>query len=123
MADETVQQSLVRVLEALRSTESLLRSAIDDKSVAAEKLTILEVKLENIEKGVASLTSVVRGNGQEGLQIRVKLVEDHLSAIEKAATKKSEMAAVTTKGKWTMWAAVISGVAGLITSIITAFVK
>lgn len=114
--DET-KQTLEGILSALKASESTLKAVVQDKNVTASKLTTLEVKLEIIEQDMKSLLHIVRGNGSDGLQTRMKLIEDHVISLEKESSRRKAIEVAESKGKWVLWAAVISGLAGLVTSI------
>jgi len=121
-----MEQTLKHVLEALRSTEELLKSVLEDKELSREKLTTVEVKLENVEKDLDSLLHIIRGNGTEGLQIKTRLIEEKIQALEEKLDKRHEevvrLKLENTKGKWGMYAAIVSGILGFVTAVGVALV-
>jgi len=120
------KDTLEKVLEALKSSESMLNAMVANKTAIAEKLTTLDVKLENVEKETEFLTQIVHGF-DGGLQVSAKLMENRLGALEEKINERySEWMTVKiegAKGKWILAAAAISGLAGLITSVVSVLLK
>lgn len=115
--NDNMEETLKQVLDALRSTEELLRDVLRDKDLDRNKLTTVEVKLANVEQNLYALLQVVRGDGTEGLQGRTLLLEDRMQLLhEIVKTLREEKEAVSKQnntGRWSLYVAIATGLLAL----------
>lgn len=130
--DEKIQTGLSHVLEALKCTESLLRSVLEDKYANNEKIFAIEMKLQNAEKEIKSLLDVVRGNGRGGLWLRSSLFEKELetlnykfealsSKVDTLYERRERERSEADRNRVAVYIAVLTGIVSTVVAILSKF--
>jgi len=114
---------LKQILSAIGATDDLVRESLRERSRYVETISKLEVKMDNMEENVHELLHIVRGNGQEGLQMRVRMLEQRAASVDQKFSAIGKSKGEVRKGRLILWGALISGTLAFATAIATVLIS
>lgn len=128
------QALLDQFLRDLESTSEVLEKLLDQIQESEVDLAAHKTELRILCEEVKRLSSIVRGEGGVSLITRMALLEQRMTELEKdwqekkheeKADRKSmvEVQLADKKGKWELYTILVTGVLGIIASIVSLVVR
>lgn len=114
------EEVVSRLAETAAVMSVMLAKLSETHDAHGERVKFFREELITVRNSLRRISKVLmEGNGAKPLIARVAVIEEKIDNLEEAAAARKQDARISSRGKYALGVAVVSGLAGVVTSLVT----